>query len=61
VDKNSEIQAKDLFGALLAWANTAFRFAERSLGSVASLLIRLWLAETFFVSAVLKRFIFIAI
>lgn len=34
------------------WAAT--RFAERSLGPVADLAIRLWLAQIFLVSAVLK-------
>ena len=39
---------------LLGWMGEAFRLAERSIGPIVDLLIRLRLAQIFFVSGVLK-------
>ena len=39
---------------LLGWMGEAFRLSERSIGPVVDLLIRLRLAQVFFVSGVLK-------
>ena len=41
-------------GRLLGWMGEAFRLSERSIGPVVDLLIRLRLAQIFFVSGVLK-------
>lgn len=42
------------FAEAIGWLWTVFRFAERSLGPIVDLLIRLWLAHSFFVSGILK-------
>lgn len=38
----------------IGWIGVVFRFAERSLGPIIDLLIRVWLAHSFFVSGILK-------
>ena len=44
----------DLFAAQVGVVATIFRFLERTAGPVVDLAIRIWIAQTFFVSAVLK-------
>jgi NADH dehydrogenase/putative oxidoreductase len=42
------------FAAVLGFMSEAFRFAEKSAAPIVDLAIRLWLAQVFFVSGVLK-------
>ena len=50
----TKIKPNQNVSKLLSVVNDTFRIAEFSFGSVVDLLIRLWLAESFFVSGVLK-------
>ena len=52
--KREDVARADLFAAQVGVVATMFRFLERTAGPVVDLAIRIWIAQTFFVSAVLK-------
>lgn len=43
-----------MIASVIAWTGEVFYFAQRSMGPVFDLVVRLWLAQMFFVSGVLK-------